>query len=346
MYKLLLITIITIFIVGNVILGEIEASSINNDQKVIPADLVGVNRDNITNERVLSMIQFLQSLDNDGNPDNNIEISEKSRTYLSESSLDFSSDLLNDVDVETVVLSANKTLVSKHSALHHYKTSLKNSLSITIFQEIEQETADTLLSTQEVLEEVIPEIYIALSEVSTTGYSSLQENEELQNIQVLHEIEKEEETKSIVEVQLLLVHEEEQNSSKKIKNVQPLIDIVPPIIGNIESLNDTVKNDVGFTYANQRVVNIEISALTTLFNKQVLFFESLKMITTPVGEIENLENKILSTVFNKEGKLVIKYTFANQITSIWMVVPYYGILMEIPIVNNRIYITLNEGVSS
>ena len=70
------------------------------------------------------------------------------------------------------------------------------------------------------------------------------------------------------------------------------------------------------------------------------------MITTPVGEIENLENKILSTVFNKEGKLVIKYTFANQITSIWMVVPYYGILMEIPIVNNRIYITLNEGVSS
>jgi hypothetical protein len=367
------------FKIGNVILGEIDANSINSDQRVIPADLIGVNRDNITNEKVICMIQFLQSLDKDNNPENNIEISQTIRDSLTNSTLDFSSNQLNDSDIETTVLSTNKNLVSKELALRHYISSLKKDFSIDIVQEVEetqeidfvpfvipniQETQD--IQNTEVVQEVESTQEIDFVPIVTP---TIQETQDIQDTEVVQEVESTQEidfvpivtqdiyetqeievVQDVEEQQLELFLEEEQNNSTVSNSNESSIDPqtqspFTTIVSNLESLNDTEEDIQGFSYANQRDVNIEISVLSTLFNKQILFFESARIITTPVGDIKTFENKILSTVFNNEGKLNIKYTFANHLTSIWMVIPYHGIQMEVPIVNNRIYITLNEGES-
>ena len=68
------------FRLGELVLGEIDA--LPADGYVFPQDLAGVNRENITDERVTAMAQLLQSLDEDGNVTNGIQISEEVKTLL------------------------------------------------------------------------------------------------------------------------------------------------------------------------------------------------------------------------------------------------------------------------
>ena len=60
------------FRLGNLVLGEI--SGLPQDGYVFPQDIVGVDRANLEDARVTAMAQLLQSLDEDGNLDNGIQI--------------------------------------------------------------------------------------------------------------------------------------------------------------------------------------------------------------------------------------------------------------------------------
>lgn len=62
------------FRIGDLILGEIHA--LPADGYVFPQDIAGVNRSDVTNNAVTAMAQLLQSLDEDGNLDNGIQIPE------------------------------------------------------------------------------------------------------------------------------------------------------------------------------------------------------------------------------------------------------------------------------
>jgi len=285
-----------VFKIGGIILGEIEGSSINEDNNVIPADIFGLSRDNITNEKIICLIQFLQSLDDDDNPSNNIVISNEMRKNLINSILDFTKDDINSFEIEKIVFSIDKNFVDKDSALRHYKKVLRSKLKVIL--------EDKLVS-------IADEIQTAQIQ---DDYLSFLSNDSVSK-----------QTTKTVKI----------NLEKKV-----------PTVTSSMTVSNKQENDLksGFSYSNQHVVDIEILAKSSLSNKQIILFEELNIIPTPVGEIDKFEKKILSTVFNKDGKLNLKYTFGNHIKSIWMLVPFYGIKMELPIVNNRIYITLNEGV--
>jgi hypothetical protein len=68
------------FRLGELVLGEIGA--LPTDGYVFPQDLAGVNRENIIDEKVTALAQLLQSLDEDGNVSNGIQILEDTKALL------------------------------------------------------------------------------------------------------------------------------------------------------------------------------------------------------------------------------------------------------------------------
>ena len=69
------------FRIGDLVLGEIDA--LPADGYVFPQDLAGVSRDKFReNTEVMAMAQLLQSLDEDGNASNGIEIPEEVKEHL------------------------------------------------------------------------------------------------------------------------------------------------------------------------------------------------------------------------------------------------------------------------
>jgi len=79
------------FRIGELVLGEIDA--LPTDGYVFPQDLVGVDRTNIMDERVTTRAQLLQSLDEDGNATNGIQIPEDVKELLENG--DFNASNLN-----------------------------------------------------------------------------------------------------------------------------------------------------------------------------------------------------------------------------------------------------------
>ncbi|MDF1876061.1 hypothetical protein JHD48_09960, partial [Sulfurimonas sp. SAG-AH-194-I05] len=67
------------FKIGNATIGSI--SSIPSDGKVLPSDIAGVAR-GVTTTAVSNIAQFLQSLDDDGDPNNGINISSSVRNAI------------------------------------------------------------------------------------------------------------------------------------------------------------------------------------------------------------------------------------------------------------------------
>ena len=73
------------FAVGDLIIAKNFAlSSLNSDSKILPADIVGVDRSNTTDEKVIKLLRVLQSLDTDNNPNNGILIDDITKSYLGE----------------------------------------------------------------------------------------------------------------------------------------------------------------------------------------------------------------------------------------------------------------------
>ena len=68
------------FRIGELILGEI--STLPQDGYVLPQDIVGTARDNVTDPNVTAMAQLLQSLDTDGDLTNGIQIPEDIKPLL------------------------------------------------------------------------------------------------------------------------------------------------------------------------------------------------------------------------------------------------------------------------
>jgi hypothetical protein len=107
----------------------------------------------------------------------------------------------------------------------------------------------------------------------------------------------------------------------------------------VDLVSKTTEN---FSYSTQREVEVSLNSSSELANKQVLLFQSKKSIQTDVGDIEILDGKLVSTVFNSKGELNYKHTIGNHIDSLWLVVPFYSIETNVQIVNNTIELTLNK----
>jgi len=80
------------FSVGDLVLGEIQ--SLPQDGYVMPQDLVGVPREDVTDPQVTAMAQLLQSLDTDADPTNGITLSTDITTTMPATTFN-----ANDVEV-------------------------------------------------------------------------------------------------------------------------------------------------------------------------------------------------------------------------------------------------------
>jgi len=297
-----------VFNIGGIVIGEINNEDINKDNKVLPADLFGLARENIKDEKIIKLIQFLQAIDKDNNPDNNIQISEETRKKLKDCFLDFSTSNYEEYEIIEVLDLINKKLISKEEALIHYKKTLQSKFNLDIKENLLEEKLTTA------------------KQIQTNETTS--ENFEERTV-----------TDKINDYLIEEVFIEKTYEPKIKKNKFPL----NKASVELETIkNKETNNHKGFSYANQRDITINISAKDTLYNKQILIYEKMSTVKTPVGDFEKLENLIISTIFDENGELNLTYTLGNHITSIWLVVPYYGLTTQIPIDNNNIKLTVDN----
>jgi subtilisin family serine protease len=121
------------FTIGGVILGNILINSETN--YVTPAVLYGLENNNTTDIRILNFIQFVQSLDDDNDPDNGIFITQTIRDALSGTALDISNANTTQSDINNTLISIGKILVPQEDALVHYKNTLRDTLNVILEDE-------------------------------------------------------------------------------------------------------------------------------------------------------------------------------------------------------------------
>lgn len=123
------------FKIGNLVIGSIAVNDINSDQKVYPADLLGLDR-NVTNnnDQLTNILQLLQSLDSDLDPNNGIDINETTRKLLSYSTVtDVNMSSLTDINnTLSYIPELNFKLVDKNSSVAHYEETIRKDLNIFV----------------------------------------------------------------------------------------------------------------------------------------------------------------------------------------------------------------------
>ncbi|SFV55356.1 hypothetical protein MNB_SV-12-1447 [hydrothermal vent metagenome] len=120
------------FNIGTLELGIIGIFT--SDGKVYPQDLVGVDRDNFADAKVIKLTRLLQSLDDDEDIDEKITIS-------TETSAKFDTDV-SSLDLDALVVMGDKTLVDSDSAIKH--------LRVTMNAPVEESNTTTVLVSQNI----------------------------------------------------------------------------------------------------------------------------------------------------------------------------------------------------
>jgi len=115
-------TIVT-FKIGNLILADFNLSNLKEDNKILPSDIFGQDRNDTSNENVLKFLRLIQSLDNDNNPNNGILIDDNTKNLL------ITNINLKDANItmlEIIIISAQKTLKSKFISINHFESTLND----------------------------------------------------------------------------------------------------------------------------------------------------------------------------------------------------------------------------
>jgi len=99
------------FQVGGLKLGTIAALA--SDNHVFPQDLLGVDRFDVNNTEVLALATFLQSCDEDLNPDNGIEITDELKDSLT-TEVEFIAENLEFYSLEANITLRREDLVREH----------------------------------------------------------------------------------------------------------------------------------------------------------------------------------------------------------------------------------------
>ena len=108
-------------------LGEIKLGliyDIPRDGIILPQDIVGAKRSDLTNEDVVKLTVILQSLDSDHNPENGITIDTKTREKLS-TFVDLHKTSLQDLKDLIEAQLGTTIFKDKKSALEHLQSSMK-----------------------------------------------------------------------------------------------------------------------------------------------------------------------------------------------------------------------------
>lgn len=112
-----------VFSIGGVKLGDYIIYSEADARYLFPSELFGLEEGAI-DPKVIKFLQFVQSLDEDGNATNGIQIPQTAHDDLNSYSLDFENDDVDDVTIENMLTDIGKTLVIEDDALKHYREEL------------------------------------------------------------------------------------------------------------------------------------------------------------------------------------------------------------------------------
>ena len=119
-----------VFKVGKLEIGSFELKKIKSDKKVLPADILGLDRNNTTDKNLMKMIRVLQSLDKDNNVSNGIQIEDSIKDKITkeiESNTTYKKNIEeNNITVlKNLFKNINKKFVLEKDARAHYENTLK-----------------------------------------------------------------------------------------------------------------------------------------------------------------------------------------------------------------------------
>ncbi|HIP12543.1 MAG TPA: hypothetical protein EYG73_07485 [Arcobacter sp.] len=125
------------FSVGKVHIGSIDGKNITDKTKIYPNTLLGLSNSNSSDERVINILRFLQTIDEDNDPSNGIEISSQTTVNLQKSdtpSIDLTNINLLESDLNSTTISANpnNVLVDKINAIAHFESTLRTYVNTAI----------------------------------------------------------------------------------------------------------------------------------------------------------------------------------------------------------------------
>jgi hypothetical protein len=116
------------FSIGSILLGSVDISKIK-DFNIYPSDLIGIDRNNTQNKKLIVLLQLLQSLDSDENPNNGIVIDSRTREKLSKVK---SVGSLTQQKLEDILKEIGITPLKGDYAIAHYEDTLRNELNLSV----------------------------------------------------------------------------------------------------------------------------------------------------------------------------------------------------------------------
>jgi len=120
------------FRVGAVTLGSVDGSNMKNFN-IYPSDLIAINRNSTQNAKLIFLLQFLQSLDSDKNPNNGIEIEDSIREKLSMiKPIDLRDNNMSEQKLMGLLKEVERELLKAEYAIAHYEETLRNELNISV----------------------------------------------------------------------------------------------------------------------------------------------------------------------------------------------------------------------
>ncbi|SKA05832.1 hypothetical protein SAMN02745127_01988, partial [Oceanospirillum multiglobuliferum] len=119
------------FKIGDVVIGEVTPEDLSNGT-IFLQDMADVDRSDLNDEYVENMGVFLQSLDEDENPDNGITITPKVHAAFEGVDLDLRT--ASEADVKAAIELAGKTAISEEQAMAHVQRMLEQYAGLTSFE--------------------------------------------------------------------------------------------------------------------------------------------------------------------------------------------------------------------
>ena len=108
------------------------------------------------------------------------------------------------------------------------------------------------------------------------------------------------------------------------------------------SVSTSVITPKEFAYETERSIGISVSLKlnTSSQQKQILFYETQKTVTTPVGDQLIFDDLLTEGVTDTNGDYTTKVKLGKHIESIWVVIPALSYENQVSIVDDVISVKL------
>jgi hypothetical protein len=119
------------FTIGGVIIGSLWGSKVARENFFI-TELLETSKEDSTNQKVILLARFLQTLDDDLNATNGIQIPSSTKLALRGATLDFTTNSVTEARLRAVVNLIGRELVSRDSAVYELETKLNTYFNLNL----------------------------------------------------------------------------------------------------------------------------------------------------------------------------------------------------------------------